>query len=68
MNTKIRVDFEQFFVTKQGVFSLQKVQKISVFEYNGYNVYLTKAEVGHFHCSLKTRKYKFCPNFHTCLK
>ena len=36
--------FWTIFCHKTRVFSLQKVQKKNSFEYNGYNIYLTKAK------------------------
>ena len=50
-------DFEDFSVTKQEFFCLQKVRKKYSFEYDGYTVYLTKATSGKFSMLLK---YKYC--------
>ena len=44
INTQIKDDFEQFFLKKTRVFSLQKVQKIQFTVQRLYNIYLTKAK------------------------
>ena len=68
ITTQIQEDFEQFFVTQQGFLASKKVQKIQFSVQWLYNIYLTKAKSWHFHCLLKTLKYKCCPKFRTCPK
>ena len=69
ISTQIQETFEQFFVIKQGFLASKKYKKNTVFSKCLYTIYLTKAlKVGHFHCYLKTFKYKYCPKFGACPK
>ena len=61
-------DFEQFSVTKQGFLAAEKYKKIQFSVQWLYNLYLTKLKVEHFHCLLRTLKYKYCSKFRICPK